>query len=92
MARASVEHAPETRVKRMQKATAGIIHRVEEMTNRLDNLKGRLLGCYDGPEPAEINKEAAPDYCDIEGLEQLLTKLDNKMDRLNMQINELENL
>ena len=69
-----------------------LIGRAEEANNRLDNLKGRLLGSYDGPDAPELKNVEAPDYPDIEQLENLLTRLEGKIERIHNQIEVLESV
>ena len=92
IATTAVAPSAETRIKRLHKASMALIQRVEEANNRLDNLKGRLLGSYDGPDAPELKNAETPDYCDIEMLEHLLTRLEGKLDRVHMQIEVREGI
>lgn len=81
---------PETRIKELGHRAQGLCQDVQNVYSRLDQLRGRLTGNYDGADPEPINKEVAPDYSDIDYVENQLNNIDTMIGRAKGVLVDLE--
>lgn len=83
---------PETRVSIASNGLLAILNDVDNINNRMSEKRGRMLGQYqDEPEP--VNKPIAgtePDRCDLDQLDFLISRLNDKLIKTKDHLAALE--